>query len=105
MFVTVGSAAIGFLLYGMLRAHRERYFANRLDLTLHGWVIADLCMETVAFELFRLFQPYAVVEKFHNNTNFYGCTLAFVILLGGYRWFAQRGEQSLGDSAIGQAST
>lgn len=87
-FVMVGGLAIGTLLFGMLRAAQAGYFANRVDLLLHGWVIFDLFLETAAFEAFKLVQPFAVMQEFHNNMNFIGCTLTLSVLLGGYRWYA-----------------
>jgi hypothetical protein len=87
-FVGLGGLTIVALVIGMVRAIRSGYFANRIDVGLHIYVIVDLLIETIAFEVFRVAQPYAVVEQFHNNTNFFGCALAFTILIGGYRWFA-----------------
>ena len=89
-FLIVGLAAIVVLLAGMVRAHRAGYFANRLDLILHAWVIVDLALETAAFEAFKMAQPFAVIEKFHDNLNFVGCALIFSALIGGHRWFALR---------------
>ena len=102
-FVGVGGFAIVALAIGMVRAIRSGYFANRIDLGLHIYVIVDLFLETFAFEVFRIAQPYAVVEQFHNNTNFFGCALAFTILIGGYRWFALSRAQPASGAAYGQA--
>ena len=71
-------------------------------------MIIDLLLETAAFELFRVFGPdgaMAVVRQFHNNTNFFGCTAAFVLLLGGYRCYAlssRTAEQVADGAAYGQ---
>ena len=91
-FVLGGVLAVSFLLCGLVRAVRAKYFANRVDLCLHAYVIVDLCLETASFEAFKAVQPFAVMQLFHNNNNFIGCTLAFTALLGGYRWFALRGR-------------
>lgn len=105
MFLLGGAAAIAFLLVGFRQAWRSGYFVNRVDWAVHAWGIADLCFETAAFEVFRLFHPAAVVEQFHNNTNFIGCTLAFVVLVGGHRWYAMSGRRSrtADGAAYGQA--
>ncbi len=90
MFLIAGSLAIAGLVWGMVRAHRHGYFVNRVDARLHALVIFDLVLETVSFELFRVFQPLAVVESFHQNTNFVGCATAFTLLIGCYRFFTTR---------------
>ena len=101
-FLLVGTAAVVFLTWALLRARRANYFANRLDLFLHSYVIADLMLETISFEAFRTFQPFAVMLEFHNNTNFIGCILAFTVLIGGYRWFATQQTQQADGAAYGQ---
>ena len=102
-FLLTGAAAISFLTLGMVRARRAGYFANRVDLWLHAYVIIDLLLETVAFEAVRLIQPLAVMEQFHNNTNFIYCSLAFAILIGGYHWFAISRTRPADGVAYGQA--
>ena len=87
-FVLGGCLALGVLVLGYWRAWRRGYFTNRVDACLHAYVILDVCLETASFEAFRWAEPFAVVSKFHDNNNFLGCTLAFTLLLGGYRWFA-----------------
>lgn len=101
-FVLVGTIAVSVLVYGFVRAKLSNYFANRVDLFLHGYVIADLVLETFSFEAFRWFQPFAVVNKFHDNMNFIGCTLAFCALVGGYHWFATKKPQIADGAAYGQ---
>ena len=103
-FVVVGSIAIVTLSTALYFAWKASYFATKVDLLLHIYVIGDLCLETVSFELFRLTEPFAVVSEFHNNNNFIGCSLAFTVLLGGYRWFALPKTESLDETAYGQAS-
>ena len=90
MFLVTGSLAIAGLVWGMRRAQRVGYFVNQVDWRLHALVILDLILETTSFELFRLFQPLAVVESFHSNTNFIGCATAFTLLIGCYRYFTSR---------------
>ena len=87
-FLLVGTAAVLGLVGGMVRAKAGGYFLNRVDFSVHVLVIADLVFETLSFEAFRLFQPQAVVEQFHNNTNFLGCSLAFTLIIGVHRWIA-----------------
>lgn len=105
-FVVAGIIVIAWLAVGLRRAHRAGYFVNRIDLFLHAYVILDLCLETASFEAFRLVQPFAVVGLFHDNNNFIGCTLAFTLLLGGYRWVALRRQKVpvLDGATCGQAS-
>ncbi len=98
-FLFIGMVAIAALSCGMSRARRNGYFADRLDLVLHAWVIVDLFIETVAFEAFRVLQPFAVMQKFHDNLNFIGCAVALSTLVGGYRWFALRQTGEFGDLA------
>lgn len=103
-FLAVGGIAIATLAIGFWRAYKHGYFTNRVDFCLHAYVIFDLLLETVAFELFRVFGPngaFAVVRQFHDNTNFFGCTAAFVLLLGGYRWYAlnSRSTEKVADGA------
>lgn len=95
LFLLTGLLTAGFLCWGLVRAHRMQYFANLIDLRLHALVIIDIVLETLSFELFRLFEPMAVVESFHRNTNFVGCTLAFTVLLGCYRFYASRKSVTL----------
>lgn len=95
-FLITGGVAVSFLVAGMLRARRAGYFVNRVDLSIHALVIADLAIETVAFEAFRLAQPNAMVEQFHDNANFIGCAIVFVVLVGGHRWYALSAREDLG---------
>ena len=111
-FLGVGGVAVAGLVWGMRSAYRTGYFANRVDLALHVWVIIDLVLETLSFEAFRLytlaFESLSLfdsnVAAFHDNNNFFGCTAAFIALLGGYRWFALRRHTVSADgAAYGQA--
>ena len=38
---------------GMRRAARRGYFADRSDLILHGFVIVDVALEAMSYELFH----------------------------------------------------
>lgn len=82
----IGMAAVIGLVLGMRGALARRYFVNRVDVSVHALVIIDLILETFAFEAFRLIQPAAIVSEFHNNTNFFGCSLAFTLVIGVHRW-------------------
>ncbi len=84
-FVVVGIVACCFLVASMVRASIRGYFVNRVDISAHLLVVIDLVLESFAFEFLRLFQPHAVVEQFHNNTNFFGCSLAFSLIIGLHR--------------------
>ncbi|MCA9102408.1 MAG: hypothetical protein KDA63_14705, partial [Planctomycetales bacterium] len=90
LFLGVGTLASVGLATGLIRARRTGYFVNRVDFSAHALVVADLAIESVVFELFRLAQPLASVTLFHDNNNFIGCAAAFVALVGGYRWYALR---------------
>lgn len=84
-FVAAGLLTCGFLIAGMIRAAKRGYFINRVDLSAHALVIIDLVLESFAFEFLSFFQPHTVVEQFHNNTNFFGCSLAFSLIIGIHR--------------------
>lgn len=87
-YVSIGLVAVIGLALGLRRAVMQRYFVNRVDLSAHVLVIADLLLETFAFEVFRFFQPTAVASQFHDNNNFFGCSLAFALIIGVHRWMA-----------------
>lgn len=93
VYLLVGALALALLVQRFLQARRVGYFVNRVDTRLHGLVLADVFLETISFEVFRLFQPAAVAETFHYNTNFIGCTAAFTLLIGGYRYFAMHRDR------------
>lgn len=99
VFLAVGGVVVGLLTVGLVRARRAGYFTGRVDLSLHALVIADLVLETLAFEGLRQFERYASVESFHDNTNFIGCALVFVCLVGGYRWWTLRGVSNKGEAS------
>lgn len=88
LFLLSGATVVTWLIWGFRHNSATGYFANRVDERLHMLVILDVMLETVSFEVFRLFQPLAVVESFHQNTNFVGCATAFTLLIGCYRYFA-----------------
>lgn len=90
MYLIGGSLVLVPLVRGFRRAADRGYFANSIDSRLHALVLIDVFLETLSFEIFRLFQPLAVAESFHRNTNFIGCATAFALLLGGYRFWALR---------------
>ena len=102
VYLAGGGLALVVLVARFVSATREHYFASRADSRLHALVIADVFLETVSFEVFRWFQPQAVAETFHRNMNFVGCTVAFTLLIGGYRYFALRRSEFVtrGESAL-----
>ena len=87
-FAGVGLTAATLLTVGLVWAKRRAYFVNRVDLFVHGYVIADIVLESLSFEGLRLLEPLAVVNQFHNNNNFIGCTLILTALIGGHRLYA-----------------
>ena len=90
VFLITGGLVVFGLSYAMLREWRNGYFADRVDLRLHILVIIDLVLETLSFEILRLVKPLAVVESFHDNMHFIGCSSAFALLIGCYRLYAAR---------------
>jgi len=93
-FIVGGVVAVTLLTAGLAWAWRRKYFVNRIDLCLHGYIIADLCLESVLFEVLRLFNGAQVtaelVSRFHHNNNYILCTITLAALLGGYRFYALR---------------
>ena len=87
-FAAVGVVLVSFLSWGLWRARQTGYFVNRVDICLHAYVVVDLLLESLSFEGLLLFQPYALVDQFHNNNNFVLCTLTLAALVGGYRFYA-----------------
>ncbi|MCA9073106.1 MAG: hypothetical protein KDA84_29490, partial [Planctomycetaceae bacterium] len=90
-FLIVGFGMAGLLTVGWVVAAKQRYFVNRTDFVLHGLVILDVVLETVAFELFLQgvvwakffahteFAAGVLEDDFHANNNFYFCGLAFAV--------------------------
>lgn len=70
-------AASAWLAHELVQAARGGYFTNRWDMIFHAAVILDVLLE-------------ALVIPIHNGLGFYWCTLAFGIVIGGYRWFGLR---------------
>ncbi len=101
-FVLGGAVAVTLLTVSLAGAWRRTYFVNRIDLCLHGYIIADLCIESVLFETLQFFNSAQVtaelVLQFHNNNNYVLCTITLATLVGGYRYYALRrahlGQQS-----------
>lgn len=58
------------------------YFTDTIDRSAHGMVILDIGLE-------------AVFPIIHNNYNFYLCTLAFVVVVGGnhFRQLRKRAQE------------
>lgn len=98
-FVGGGVLTAAVLTYGMIVAARRNYFANRLDLILHAYVIFDILIEGLCFEGLHLMPAVAAesskfVLAFHSGNNFWGCAAVFTLLIGGYRWIALRRDHS-----------
>jgi|GEM_PF-1498408 len=102
-FVVVGLVVAGLMSLAIRRGWRRNYFANRLDLFLHIYVVIDILLEAFMWELFlgacRMlsFGTFADTEElrkaiaaFHDNNNFYGCALFFIVVIGGHRLWALR---------------
>ncbi len=93
-FVVSGVTAVTLLTVGLAWAWRRKYFVNRIDVCLHGYIIADLCMESVLFEVLQRFNSAQVtaglVSQFHHNNNYILCTITLATLIGGYRYHALR---------------
>lgn len=90
MFLISGFAVLAGLVASLWKVRSTGYFVDKVDQRLHWLVIADVLFETISFEAFKLFQPFADVELFHRNTHFFGCASAFALLIGSYRLFAAR---------------
>lgn len=94
-FLVGGAVVAAVMIAGMIVVARRGYFANRLDLILHAYVIIDVLLEGVCFEGLRLLpgvaaEPASFVRSFHANNNFWGCAAVFAVLIGGYRYVSLR---------------
>jgi len=102
-FVVVGLLVAGVMTLLIQWGRRHNYFANRIDLLLHVYVVLDVILEAFMWEVFftlcRVFSFGALsnteelrraVTAFHDNNNFYGCALFFIVVIGGHRWWALR---------------
>ncbi len=61
----------------LLQAYLRGYFANRLDLFAHAVVILDVLLE-------------ATLIPMHEGLSFYGCAVAFAVVIGAYRAYHLR---------------
>lgn len=102
-FVVVGLVVAGLMSLAIAWGRRHHYFANRIDLLLHVYVVIDVLLEAFMWEVFFVlcralsFGAFTETEElrravtaFHDNNNFYGCALFFIIVIGGHRWWALR---------------
>ncbi len=113
-FVVGGLAAAIGLTAGMLWARRRKYFVDRIDICMHAYIIFDLFMEGIMYEvwqvLVRRFQDLqatsGIVSQFHDNNSYVFCTLTLAALVGGYRAFALRRRKGpvQGDSAPSEST-
>src|SRR4051812_29580915 len=55
-------------------AQRRRYFLNRWDAFGHASIIVDILLE-------------GIFIRDHANRSFYLCAIAFVLVVGGFRWW------------------
>ena len=75
----------------LLLAFKRRYFPDNADLFFHGCVIVDVIIEGSLYEAARL-AGYIVpgetelLATLHNKNNFYGCAVAFTLVIGFPRW-------------------
>jgi len=112
-FIVVGILSAVLMSLVIRYGQRRNYFANRLDLLLHIYVVIDILLEAFMWEFFlklcRLlsFGAFTDTEElrkaiaaFHDNNNFYGCALFFVIVVGGHRWWALRERPLSGEDAL-----
>lgn len=102
-FVVVGLMVAGLMSLVIAWGQRNQYFANRIDLLLHVYVVIDVLLEAFMWEVFFVLcrvlsfgafteteELHNAVTAFHDNNNFYGCALFFIIVIGGNRWWALR---------------
>lgn len=67
------------LLFSAADAWKKGCFVNRFDAFNHGVVILDLWIE-------------GVFVRLHEGWSFYGCAIAFALVLGAYRAWILRGH-------------
>jgi len=88
-FVLGAIASVSWLTASLVWSKRRRYFVDRVDLCMHAYIIVDLFFEGVLYEVLLCFidikMDDQLVLQFHNSNNYIYCTLAFTLLLGGYR--------------------
>lgn len=71
--VVASGLAITLVLGGIsLIAAMQGYFANKVDFIAHSVVILDILLESTVVSL-------------HEGYSFYGCAVAFAIVIGAYR--------------------
>lgn len=93
-FLVSGAVVTLWLAMGLFRARRRKYFVNRVDLCVHAYVIGDVLIESLLYEVLRRLGTADVSRtlllEIHNNHNYLFCALVLASLVGGYRIFALR---------------
>jgi hypothetical protein len=103
-FLVVGGVAVVAMAWGLKRAARRHYFANRTDLVLHGLVIADVALESISYEAFNTASMCLLCVAgnpgtFHGSYSFCWCAAVLGGLVGGYHWYALGKVRCLNPSA------
>ena len=108
-FILGGVVAVTLLAIGSAGAWRRKYFVNRIDFCLHAYIIVDLCLESVLFEVLHLFNNVPVtaglVSQFHDNNNYILCAAALATLVGGNRFYALRRARNPNQQSFDLAAT
>ena len=89
LFGGLGSAAV--MSAGLVWAVNRHYFVDKADLIFHACVILDVIIEGSLYEVARLAGYVAADETellltLHSGNNFYGCAVAFTLVIGFHRW-------------------
>jgi len=93
-----GSAVV--MSAGCMWAVKRHYFVDKADLAFHAFVILDVIIEGSLYEAARLAGYVAADETellltLHNGNNFYGCAIAFMLVIGFHRWRVMRSKRHL----------
>ena len=112
-FLLAAIASASCMIWLIVRARRRGYFANRVDLCLHVYVVLDVLLEGFAFEILLWGDRFGwlttaetqalrkLALTFHDNQHFLGCTAFFVLTIGLNRLWAlsvRRRQTTLNDA-------
>ncbi len=97
-FLFGGLASAAVMTVGLLWAVKRHYFADFADLAFHACVILDIIIEGSLYEAARLAGYVAADETellstLHSGNNFYGCAVAFALVLGIHRWRVMKAKR------------